>query len=167
MSEPLSPLPAQQDFNFLSLAWISMTQTAISLEHLFFLFTFKSLLTVPPVISDLKCRESSISMWKELRCHIATGIKMHLYFFWIIIIIVILSAYWNIVDLQCVSFRYTVKWFSYTHTHIYICIHTHIYVNICYFSTFSSTMDYYKMFKIIFLNYRRPLSGTSEQQCFL
>ena len=32
----------------------------------------------------------------------------------------ILNLYWHIVDLQyCISFRHTVKWFSYTYTYIY------------------------------------------------
>ena len=42
-----------------------------------------------------------------------------------------LKNYWNIVDLQCnVSFRYTAKWFSYTHTH------TGVYVHIFFFRFF-------------------------------
>ena len=51
--------------------------------------------------------------------------------------------YWNISDLQCVSFRHTAKWFSYIHTHINI----HIYVYIYSFSEFSIIV-YYKILNL-------------------
>ena len=49
---------------------------------------------------------------------------------------------WNIVDLQCVSFRCTAKWVSHTHicAHIYTCI---------FFFIFFSIIDYYKIVNIL------------------
>ena len=45
---------------------------------------------------------------------------------------------WRVVDLQCcVSFRYTAKWFSYTH----------IYINLFFFGVFS-ILGYYKILNI-------------------
>ena len=36
------------------------------------------------------------------------------------------TIYWNVVSQCCVSFRYTIKWLSYTHISLYI--YTHIYI---------------------------------------
>ena len=40
--------------------------------------------------------------------------------------------YWSTVDLQCVSFRCTAKWFSYRYMYLSVCIYIHISISILF-----------------------------------
>ena len=50
---------------------------------------------------------------KKTEKRLVHGLSWH--YFYILFITFNLRKYWSIVDLQCVSFRCTVEWFSYTH----------------------------------------------------
>ena len=68
---------------------------------------------------------SVFSRQEELR---PAQLQFILFFFLILkfYLFTYLFFYWSIVDLQCcTSFRCTAKWFSYTHTHIYILFQIH------------------------------------------
>ena len=72
-------------------------------------------LSVPSLVRDLRSHtpHGTAKKKKKTEKRLVHGLSWH--YFYILFITFNLRKYWSIVDLQCVSFRCTVEWFSYTH----------------------------------------------------